>query len=173
MTQTIKLSKEDALKIINWYDNEGVKNWGLWGNYPDLPFEASYHSFDTCHCRITFDHPVIIGDETYNGISDHRVVPGKGIYFHIEVLKNEFLDGYRESKNEKRIIEKENAFKNFDLATFKIRVENFPPEMNKNARMSYMKHSLFMSGFQKTPNISWNMGYYLAEQKLRDYGKQA
>lgn len=71
------LTKEDATKVISWYDKVGKNNWGLWSDYPLSG--CSYTSFDTCHCRILFDNPFELDGETYNCISDSRNVPGKKI----------------------------------------------------------------------------------------------
>jgi hypothetical protein len=73
------LSKENAKKIIDWYDLEGMHNWGGWGRYPDISIRASYNSFEDCHCRITFAEIITLEDESENfdTIADSRINPGE------------------------------------------------------------------------------------------------
>lgn len=67
------------MNILNWYALEGQGNWGTWGKYPSLPVGASYHSFDTCHLRLTFDKLVSFGGNEFNCVTNGRKVPGNGL----------------------------------------------------------------------------------------------
>jgi hypothetical protein len=161
------LEKEHAIKLVNWYDKVGVKNWGTWGNYPTICTGTSYASFETCHCRIRFDELIEIDKICYQGVSDCRnqLVPGKGNYISFEELREIFIDGYKEQrKNE--VEEAENkCFENFDFSLFNELKINYPTTGNKKERHNFERRTLLSCGFLKNDNISMGWGYYLASQK--------
>lgn len=76
---TLELTLENVTDILNWYALEGSVNWGTWGNYPNLPVSASYHSFDTCHLRIKLEKMVSFKGHVFNCIADGRRVPGSNL----------------------------------------------------------------------------------------------
>jgi hypothetical protein len=161
------LTKEEALALVKWYETVGVLNWGVWSDYPRLTVGASYHSFDTCHCRIKFDEDIMIDGDEYQGIADSRFVPGNGNYYHIEYLKELFLDGYKTAKEEARTNEENSCFQNFDFLKFAQIIKDYPVSGNKHERRSFERQALHSCGFVKSENVSQSWGYYLAMDKIK------
>lgn len=57
---TPSLTKEAAIEVIKWYNENGTANWGSWSNYPKLPVGAEYLQYDHNACVIKLDHPLSI-----------------------------------------------------------------------------------------------------------------
>lgn len=120
MKNSITLTKEQGIAIINWYETVGQSNWGVWGNYPSLPVGASYLSYDTVACQINLDQKIEIDGDKYNCITTGRFSVGKKLDKNIsfEALKEWAVDGYLAAKkaNENQqnisVVEKYDALTN-------------------------------------------------------------
>lgn len=73
----IPLNRQHALALLVWRATEGSRNWGGWGEYPDLPVDASYLSYDTNPCQINLAKPVTVEGRDYNCITSGRPVGKK------------------------------------------------------------------------------------------------
>ena len=83
------LSKEQARSLFNWIEQNQLSNWGVWGNYPDLPVSASYNQYDNAQLVIKLHQPLLIDGEKANYIigENSRHAPGKGHMVHYNKLK--------------------------------------------------------------------------------------
>lgn len=71
-----KLTKEQAISLINWYLINKNSNWGSWGDYPDLPCGANYLQYDTNPCQVNLDESILVGNDEINCFIHSRHVVG-------------------------------------------------------------------------------------------------